>query len=54
MFCKHCGLKLDDGVNVCPRCGTKMDAGALGVQNFKVTLPSHEQELQELLERATR
>ncbi len=52
MFCKHCGLKLDDGVNVCPRCGTKMDAGALGVQNFKVTLPSHEQELQELLEQA--
>ena len=50
MFCKHCGLKLDEGVNVCPRCGTKMDAGALGVQNFKVTLPSHEQELQELLE----
>lgn len=52
MFCKHCGLKLDEGVNVCPRCGTNMDAGALGVQNFKVTLPSHEQELLELLEQA--
>ena len=50
MFCKHCGHKLENGATVCPGCGTQIDPAAFGVQNSKVQLPSHEKELQDLLE----
>ena len=52
MFCKHCGHKLTPGETLCPGCGTEIDPAAFGVQNFKVQLPSHEKELQALLEKA--
>ncbi len=52
MFCKHCGHKLTNSDTVCPGCGTQIDPAVFGVQNFKVQLPSHEKELQELLEKA--
>ena len=52
MFCKHCGHKLENGETVCPGCGTQIDPAVFGVQNFKVQLPSHEKELQDLLEKA--
>ena len=52
MFCKHCGQKLTDSDTVCPGCGTQIDPAVFGVQNFKVQIPSHEKELQELLEKA--
>ena len=50
MFCKHCGHKLAQGERVCPACGTEIDPNAIGVQNFKVTIPDHEKELEALLE----